>query len=292
MRASRRPQVTSATDVHPFVAALPLASSQRLLGALVMSGDVRNPFTALDDDFLLALGQQVGAALEQADLDRQLSARTRALEELSKRMVRQHEDERRRLSRELHDETAQVFTAVRMQLEGLRHSLIPAAESRLDRLLSLVDAGIRSIRNVTNDLRPSLLDDLGLLPALRSLASDFAERTGHRVMVHAPSSLPALPAEAELALYRALQEALSNVARHARAHAVEVHLTLVGHTLEMRVSDDGIGLSASRDHADGREGMGLTGMRERIHAIGGQVVVTPSTAAIPGAEVRVTVPTT
>ena len=292
MRASRRPQVTSATDVHPFVAALPLTSSQRLLGALVMSGDVRNPFTALDDDFLLALGQQVGAALEQADLDRQLASRTRALEELSKRMVRQHEDERRRLSRELHDETAQVFTAVRMQLEGLRHSLIPAAAGRLDRLLSLVDAGIRSIRNVTNDLRPSLLDDLGLLPALRSLASDFAERTGLRVTVHAPETLPPLPAEAELALYRALQEALSNVARHAHARAVDVRVTLVDGTLEMRVADDGVGLSGARGDVDDRGGMGLTGMRERIHAIGGQVLLVPSTAAAPGAEVRVTVPMT
>jgi signal transduction histidine kinase len=185
-----------------------------------------------------------------------------------------------------------VFTAVRMQLEGLRQSLVPAAETRLDRLLSLVDAGIRSIRNVTNDLRPSLLDDLGLLPALRSLASDFAERTGHRVTVHAPTSLPQLPAEAELALYRALQEALSNVARHAQARTVDVRLTLMDNTLQMRVADDGIGLSASRDKLDAREGMGLTGMRERIHAIGGQVVVLPSSTEVPGAEVRVTVPMT
>ena len=97
----------------------------RLIGALVMTGDVRNPFTALDDDFLLTLGQQVGAALEQFDLDRQLAARTVALERLSARMVQQHEEERRRLSRELHDETAQVFSAVKMQLEALRTQATP-----------------------------------------------------------------------------------------------------------------------------------------------------------------------
>src|SRR5690606_14359942 len=114
LRTSGRAQVVAATDGQPFVAALPVAIEQRLTGALVMVSDMRNPFTALDDDFLLALGAQVGAALERANLDRQLDARTAALEQLSVRMVRQHEDERRRLSRELHDETAQVFTAVRM----------------------------------------------------------------------------------------------------------------------------------------------------------------------------------
>ena len=93
-------------------------------------------------------------------------------------MVRQHEEERRRLSRELHDETAQVFTAVKMQLGVLRADVEPARRERLDRVLGLIDTGIRSIRSVTNDLRPSLLDDLGLLPALRSLCADFEERSG------------------------------------------------------------------------------------------------------------------
>ena len=162
MRISRRPQVVAAEGRQPFIAALPVGTGTRLIGALVMAGDVRNPFTALDDDFLLTLGQQVGAALEQSALDRQLATRTKALEQLSARMVRQHEDERRRLSRELHDETAQVFSAVKMQLEALRPLLAVEASPRLDRLLSLVDTGIASIRQVTSDLRPSLLDDLGL----------------------------------------------------------------------------------------------------------------------------------
>jgi signal transduction histidine kinase len=297
MRRSMRPQVIASSSEHPFIAALPLASSQRLLGALVMAGEVRNPFTALDDDFLLALGQQVGAALEQANLDRQLAARTGALEQLSMRMVRQHEEERRRLSRELHDETAQVFTAVRMQLEALRSSTQAPASARIDRLLELVDTGIRSIRNVTNDLRPSLLDDLGLIPALRSLASDFAERTAHRVTLHAPDSLPPLPPEADLALFRALQEALSNVARHAQARHIEVVLEVRDGVLEMRVLDDGGGFPVD---TTGRieqrdERMGLTGMRERILAVGGSVTLANrATSGAPsahgGAELRILVP--
>jgi len=289
MRLTRRPQVAIGEGEHPFVAALPVSRGSRLIGALVMAGDVRNPFTALDDNFLVALGQQVGAALEQANLDQQLAARTKSLEQLSMRMVRQHEEERRRLSRELHDETAQVFTAVKMQLEGLRPSLVPTATSRLDRLLALVDTGIRSIRNVTNELRPSLLDDLGLLPALRSLISDFIERTGLRITLDAPSILPKLSQEADLALYRALQEALSNVVRHAKAREVRVRVGASSDQLFLTVSDDGTGLNLG---ADGRiqdpyARMGLTGMQERIHAVGGRVTFTNGTS---GAEVRVQLP--
>lgn len=289
MRSTRQPQVVSAHEDHPFVAALPVAAGNRLVGALVMAGDVRNPFTALNDDFLLALGQQVGAALEQATLDRQLAARTSALEQLSTRMVRQHEEERRRLSRELHDETAQVFSAVKMQLEALRSMLPGTAHVRLDRLLGLVDTGIRSIRQVTSDLRPSLLDDLGLLPALRSLVSDFAERSGLRAEFSAPAVLPALSHDADLALFRALQETLSNVARHADATFVTVALAHVDGALQLLVRDDGNGfpvVSGRVQESAGR--MGLTGMRERMLAVGGQVEISNHGE---GAQVRILLPT-
>lgn len=289
MRLTRRPQVVAAVDEQPFIAALPVSAGNRLIGALVMAGDMRNPFTALDDDFLLVLGQQVGAALEQAELARQLTVRTSALEQLSARMVRQHEDERRRLSRELHDETAQVFSAVKMQLEALRGSLVPAAAMRLDRLLALVDTGIASIRQVTSDLRPSLLDDLGLLPALRSLVTDFAERSGLRVSFMAPASLPLLDVDADLALFRALQEALSNVARHAKAHTVDVRVEVFEDRLQLVIRDDGGGFPLQRDgridETSGR--MGLTGMRERMLAAGGMVSLRN---ASPGAEVRIALP--
>ncbi len=289
MRLTRRPQVVAASGEFPFIAALPVTAANRLMGALVMAGDVRNPFTALDDDFLLTLGQQVGNALEQSELDRELAARTTALERLSARMVRQHEDERRRLSRELHDETAQVFSAVKMQLEALRTSLVPSASARLDRLLALVDQGIASIRQVTSDLRPSLLDDLGLVPALRSLVTDFNDRSGLRVTLRAPQVVPVLPPDADLALFRALQEALSNVARHAGGHEVSVVLAVSAGQLTITVSDDGRGFPVGRDgkvrESDGR--MGLTGMRERLHAVGGTVELKNG---VSGAEVTLRLP--
>ncbi|WP_337172394.1 histidine kinase [Gemmatimonas aurantiaca] len=289
MRVTRRPQIVAAAGAQPFVAVLPVGSGAQLVGALVMAGDVRNPFTALDDDFLLALGQQVGAALDQWALDRQLAARTQALERLSARMVRQHEEERRRLSRELHDETAQVFSAVKMQLEALRPLLAPDASPRLDRTLSLVDTGIASIRQVTSDLRPMLLDDLGLRPALHSLVTDFTERTGLLVVFGAPPTLPALPDDADLAVFRALQEALSNIVRHADAQRVDVTVVVDDTTLTLVVRDDGRGFPTLHNGRlkETEHRMGLTGMRERLLAVGG-ALATANRA--PGAELTISVP--
>lgn len=289
MRITRRPQVVASTDQQPFIAALPVGSGTQLVGALIMAGDVRNPFTALDDDFLLALGQQVGAALDQWSLDRQLATRTRALERLSSRMLKQHEEERRRLSRELHDETAQVFSAVKMQLEALRGSLVPEAKPRLDRLLVLVDTGIASIREVTSALRPTLLDDLGLRPALNSLVTEFTERTGVQVRFVAPPSLPTLEGEADLAIFRALQEALSNVLRHADASMVEVELQVADGELRLRVRDNGRGFAMAPGGRllDTDQRMGLTGMRERLHTAGGALQISNRD---PGAELLIRVP--
>ena len=271
------PQVSQAwsnggSASYPYAAVLPLLRRQEVIGALVLVCDARDPFTALDDRFLVALGQQVGAALENADLYHRLETRTVELARLSARMVEQHEEERRRLSRELHDDTAQVFSAVKMELGVLRESVSPAHAGRLDQALELIDTGIRSIRSVTNDLRPSLLDDLGLLPALRSLVADFGARSAIHVALAAPAALPSLSKEAELALFRALQEALSNVRRHSGARTVDIGISLDRGGVRLQVRDDGCGppdVSPERLERGGH--MGLAGMRERISALGGRV---------------------
>jgi signal transduction histidine kinase len=234
----------------------------------------------IDILFLLAVGAGI-LLLVNADLASRLQVRTVELEALSRRMVRQHEEERRRLSLELHDETAQVFAAVKMQLGVVRERVEPEMAHRLDRALELVDEGMRGIRNVTNDLRPSLLDDLGLLPALRSLVTDFAERRGVNVTLDAPDALPVLSDEAEVALFRALQEALSNVARHAGSAPAYVEIQDNGTDVILRVADRGPGFdgegSLARLEAEGH--LGLAGMRERILALGGEVSVKSSPGA-------------
>jgi signal transduction histidine kinase len=260
-------------SAYAYVAVLPILREEGVVAALVLVGHARDPFTALDDRFLLALGHQVGAALENADLYRRLEARTVELARLSTRMIGQHEEERRRLSRELHDETAQVFSAVKMELGVLRDSAQPRQAEGLDHVLTLIDTGIRSIRSVTNDLRPSLLDDLGLLPALRSLVADFGERSGIRTGLAVPTALPPLSREAELALFRALQEALSNVLRHANARTVDIGISINREGVLLQVSDDGRGLPTglAPESLELQGHMGLAGMRERITALGGTV---------------------
>lgn len=269
-----------------YAAALPVMRREEVGGVMLIVGDARDPFTALDTPFLRALGHQVGAALENADLERRLRRRTTELERLSARMLQQHEEERRRLSLELHDETAQVFSAVKLRLGLVREEVPPPQANQLGQVLGLVDDGMASIRSVTEALRPSLLDDLGLLPALRALAGDFEARTGVRTSFAGPDALPHLNAAPELALFRAVQEGLSNIARHADATAAKVALTVAGGELTVEISDDGAGPSEAAGPVEER--VGLTGMRERVAAFGGSVALERSPGQ--GTNLRVRLP--
>jgi signal transduction histidine kinase len=240
----------------------------------------------LDILFILATGAGI-LLLVNAELAARLLVRTQELERLSVRMVRQHEDERRKLSAELHDETAQVLASVTMQLGAVREEVGPALTSRLDRVIVAVDEAMRGVRRITNDLRPALLDDLGLLPAMRSLVADFGERNKAAAAFDAPARLPELNGEAELALFRALQESLANVARHAPGVPVQVALTTPGTRVALRVTDEGPGFAGGSGLADAalRGRLGLIGMRERIAQLGGIVEVRTA----PGAGVTVDV---
>lgn len=275
----------------PFSATLRVPQGAGAAGALLIVGDARNPFAALDRRFLAALGEQIGTALDAATLQVGLAQRTRELERLQGLMVRQHEEERRRFARELHDESAQVLAAVKMELAVLHERLAPEDAVRLEDALALLSGGIRGIRAVARDLRPALLDDLGLVPALASLCADFRDRSGLDVGVAMPdpATLPKVSPEGELALFRALQEALANVARHADARSVRVRLVHAGDGLTLDVRDDGRGLAGSASPGtDGTAHVGLAGMRERVAALGGDVVVAGAEGG--GAAVTVRLP--
>lgn len=222
----------------------------------------------IDILFVIAMGVGIGILLLE-----ELDARTGDLQRLSARMVQQHEEERRRTSRELHDQTAQVWAAVKMQLGLMREAAPPAIAARVERVLDLVDGGIRSIRDVTTTLRPPLLDDLGLVPALRALVQSFAEQSHLAIAFQAPAEMPAVSNDAGLALFRALQETLSNVARHSGATSVDVRLTLSDAQITLVVRDNGKGFGAPPKAQSPEPHVGLTGMKERITALHGTVEV-------------------
>ena len=273
-----------------FLAVLPVHQGAHPV-MLVTSAEVAAPFTALDDRILVAIGEQIGAALDSIDLTARLEARTEDLERLSARMIQQHEAQRGRLARELHDETAQVFAALKLQLGSLRESVPAELHPRLQRLTELVGAGVDSIRRVSQDLRPTVLDDLGLLAALRALTNQFAQWSAVPVGFVAPESLDGLSNDAELAIFRAAQEALSNVARHAGAETARLEIARRNGSVTMIIEDDGVGMPA--DKRNGISGLpgrsGLFGMRERLVALGGGLVLEAVTPR--GLRVVVTVAT-
>lgn len=254
---------------HAYTAALPVLGEEGVVGALVVVGEARDPFTVLDNRFLIAFGQQVGAALANEDLHKDLQARTEELERLQALMVHQHEEERARLWRELHDETAQVLAALNMQLGVIAERSDESQAPALAKAKTLLGEGIKSIRSVTRDLRPSALDDLGLVPALKALARSFEDHENFRIDFMAPAEAPALTALGEAALYRAMQEALSNALRHGATDRVEVRLESDGAWASLTVSDDGPGFpddAVTRLRSRG----GLAGIRERVSALAGE----------------------
>ena len=205
-----------------------------------------------------------------SDGRRTLEQRTAQLEQLTQQLLRAQEDERRRISRELHDEAGQVLTAVKIELdlEGRREAS------------AMVGRALAQVRDISNLLRPSELDDLGLVPAVRGLAEDFSKRTQVRVALEIDESLQSPSPEQQVVIYRVLQEALTNVARHARAK--EVHVTLASNAdqVVLRIEDDGQGF----EHEPVPH-LGLLGMRERVAALGGSLVI----EGVPGAGVRLAI---
>jgi signal transduction histidine kinase len=187
-----------------------------------------------------------------------------SLQELSAKLVRAQEEERRALSRELHDEVGQAFSAVLMEAENLL-DLHPDTEARphLESMRSLAEKGINESRNMALLLRPSMLDDFGLLPALDWQARESAKRTGMRVQV-ASELADDLPEEHKTCIYRVVQEALNNCARHARASAVQVAVRGEPGRILLSVQDDGSGFDTERVR-----GLGLLGMEERVKHLGG-----------------------
>ena len=189
------------------------------------------------------------------------------LKELSARLLEAQEKERRAISRELHDEIGQSLNALLVDLGNLA-AIVAPANAEANRLLGtakcLADESVKALRNMALLLRPSMLDDLGLVPALHWQAREVSRRTGIRIDVEAEDVPDELPEEHRTCVYRVVQEALHNSSRHAQAHIVRVSVLQGPDRLLLSISDDGRGFDASRVR-----GLGLLGMEERVKHLGG-----------------------
>jgi two-component system sensor histidine kinase UhpB len=194
------------------------------------------------------------------------------------RAVAAQEAERRRVATELHDEVGQTMTGVLMQLERLHDGVADDRRRELRDAQEAVRATVAEVARIAQELRPSLLDHLGLISALTELSGGFTHRTGITVDCQIDPHAPGLDSEVELAIYRIVQESLTNVARHAAARRVELTLRHTPRRVHVEIADDGRGLPT-----DTAAGAGLRGMRERALLIGGHLTI----ATAPSGGVRV-----
>ncbi|MDE3167210.1 MAG: sensor histidine kinase, partial [Acidobacteriota bacterium] len=201
-------------------------------------------------------------------------------------LVEAQEEERRAIARELHDEVGQALSGVRLELANLTKLIRQNSQgsaAKADEIKEQVEGAIRVVRNMSLLLRPSMLDDLGLVPALEWQAREVSKHSGLRVQVEAAEVSEELPEEHKTCVFRIVQEALHNCVQHASARSVKITVEQAGPSLKLAIEDDGKGFLPAR-----QKGMGLLGMQERVKHLGGLFAI--ESAPSHGTVLRVVLP--
>lgn len=215
---------------------------------------------------------------ERRAVQRELVRKEEESRQLAHRILTVQERERGRISRELHDQLGQILSAISLQIRGARRLASPELAGRLDESAQAVREAIDEVRRLSTELRPSLLDDLGLESALRWSVDRQSSRADLRIDFESENGHGRFPLEVEAACFRIAQEALTNSVRHSGATRVRVHYANDGHCLTVGVVDDGVGFDVDevRTRPMERRGLGLLGMRERAEALGGRLAIQSS----------------
>lgn len=276
------------THLHAITAvrnAPPAIVSGTLLRPDGQTREVDIATSALPDHGQTVLQMVIIDVTESQRQAREQSMHRVELRRLAASVVEAREEERRRIARELHDELGQRLTAMKMELFGLRKEIAGREEAgrHIASMLEMVDSTVAALRRIAADLRPLMLDDLGLNAAIEWLARDAARRLGMEVTVQLGTDDPPLAPGADIALYRMVQEALTNVARHANATDVRIELRQNAEELVLTVRDNGQGFPDRSRRQDGR--YGLLGIRERAIMLGGRLDLDNP----PGGGARITV---
>jgi signal transduction histidine kinase len=289
LRAGRLPAQGSVVDCDRLAgtgitlrhASLPLRSA-RGMGVLNLVLPSGHPFARRELSLVSAIGTQVSLAMDKAQLLDDLRDKESDRTALIRRLLSAQEDERKRIARELHDEAGQSLAGLMLELEAARLDTsrgTPVTPDTLARLRRLAARTVEAVRGLIYDLRPAVLDDLGLVPALRWYTQTQIASRGLQVNMSERVGGERVDPELETALFRIAQEALWNAVKHARATRVDVELLRTGDRLVLRIRDDGLGLAAgdAAPGPHGRVGVGLGGMVERAAALGGTVRVASRT---------------
>jgi len=240
---------------------VPLVARGRRIGVVIAHDKAGSEPSFTDDDLRLAETLATRAAVA-VDLSERVSR------DAVRRVVNAQELERKRLARELHDETGQALTSILLGLRPLEQSVeSEEARAAVDSVRELVVSTLQDVRRLAVELRPAALDDFGLVPAVQRLVESFREQSGLQVDLEAQLGSERLPSEVETALYRVVQEALTNIVKHAGAGRVSILISRKGDAVVAVVEDDGSGFDPGASRADA---LGLAGMRERVALVGGR----------------------
>ena len=254
--------------------AVPIRVTGEVVGVLDVQSDYFDAFDENDVILMETLADQIAVAMENARLYEAERTARQELGELAGHLQEAREKERTRIAREIHDEFGQMMTALKMDISWLSKRLpndAPQLATKVDAMSSMVDRSFGIVRRVSSELRPSILDDLGLAAAIEWQAEQFSQRSGIDTRLHLDDPSSDLNRRASTALFRILQEALTNVARHAHAGEVKIRLTAEPDAVALAVTDDGRGIT--EDEIAGARSLGLVGMRERARSLGGELTV-------------------
>lgn len=247
---------------------VPLKAENKTIGVLVLGFIKPYEWLPTERDLMRAIGDRAALAIERARMTEALREREQRIADLSGHLLRVQEEERKRISRELHDETGQALMVIRLYLGMLEAGVTGrSVKAKIRETVEVVDRTIEGIRRIIGRLSPLVLQELGLVAAIRKEAKDLARNTGVKARVVIAEEVGRLAPGTEQAIYRVVQEALHNVGRHAQAHNVLVQITRERDLVHVSVVDDGIGIqtrSNSRGHS-----FGLAGIKERIATLGG-----------------------
>jgi PAS domain S-box-containing protein len=258
---------------------IPMLNNGDLFGSLHVASieDVRLPTTS-ELLFLKALAEQAKVGLSKAYLFKQLSETSKRLQSLSDRLVEIQEQERRKLAQELHDEIGQTLTSLRINLDLVNRSLSDESASRsdvrdnLERASATTSLLLEKVREISLDLRPAMLDDLGLIPALLAQFEHFSKLTGIQVKFKHSGVDHRFENKLETAVFRIIQEGLTNVARHAHCQVVSVRLWSDSNYLRLQVEDQGVGFNPQAA-LESQHASGLSGMQKRVSDCGGELEI-------------------